>query len=182
MRWQHYLAYFLRGRVPCDTLAPSCQRRFRKRLPEPLRIATRSWLVLRIGQCPVGPLQSRPSLPAHLSGRQLRAAQDTTCAGPRGGHFDHVAGACLYFRAAPRRPVKAIGVASSQRTPNSGKNLGKRRLGRGASAGSSAAGTLSSGSPTLPQRQLAQGIVNRGAAQQARRQHGGEAGPQHRQQ
>src|SRR5258708_40127379 len=62
-----------RRRISCEHLAPSRQWGLGKRLPEPLRITTGCWLVLRFGQCAVGPLRACRSLPALLSDLQRRS-------------------------------------------------------------------------------------------------------------
>src|ERR1017187_7981923 len=96
----------LRGRIPGEHLAPSRQRSLGKRLPESVRIATRSWPVLRDGQCSMGTLQPCCRLSAHLPRWRLQSAQDPVRARPRSGHPDHVAHARPHLWPAPRGTVR----------------------------------------------------------------------------
>src|SRR5205807_529608 len=100
---------------PRERPAPSRQRDLGARLPEPFCITAWGRLVLRDGQCPMGPLQSCRRLPACLSCGQLRSAQDSARARPRGGHRHHVAPRCPRVRTAPRRAVILAVLAPAKR-------------------------------------------------------------------
>jgi hypothetical protein len=95
------------SRTACPILAMGS----RARLPEPLRLAAGGRFVVLDGQRPMGPLQRRRRLPARLSCRQLRSAQNPAGARPRGRHPDYVANACPSFRTAPRRAVSPLSRA-----------------------------------------------------------------------
>ena len=130
MRWYHYLAYFFGGAFLANTLPHLVNGVSGNAFQSPFASPPGVGLSSSIGQCPLGPFQSCDRLPARLSGRQLRSAQDPARACPRRRHPDYVGTARPHFWAAARGRVNLLPATPGLRTRRApgARSLAQRTL------------------------------------------------------